>query len=336
MLVVEALDSFRVLSKKVHFKHYASSVYRHSLEGVLGTSFELTYRAKGKAKEEYLEIVLTEIARLEKIYSRFDKSSELNQWLSQSETLELSTELIELLELSLFWTEKTEAAFHPGVDLFSELWEQAELQNKLPNHATLFELRKHFKQDFAKSKSDNKVQKAFPYKLNFNALAKGMIVDSAVKLAMQQNGIEEVLVNIGGDLRHLSRSDRRVVVDITNPFNAELNAKPVLSIEIKNQAVATSGASHRYYHVAAKPFSHIINPRTGWPVQEMLSVTVVAPDCATADVLATSFNVLTPKESLELANKLPNIGCYLIDSQNQSYTNDYFKAHIYSERKTKT
>lgn len=333
MLAFKVLDRFRDLSKKVRFKSSGLRVYRHSLEGVLGTSLELTYRTKGK--DELLEIALAEIARLEKIYSCFDKSSELNQWVKQSETLELSTELLQLLEAAQFWTEKTEAAFHPGVDLFNEIWKKAETQNQVPNHVTLLESRIYFEQDFVRPKSGKTVYKVFPYKLNFNALAKGKIVDSVAKEAMRQKGIEEILMNVGGDLRHLSTIDKKVVVDVTNPFTPELNAKPRLSIEINNQAVATSGASLRDYHIAGKNYSHIINPKTGWPVQEVLSVTVIAPDCATADVLATSFNVLTPQESLELANQLPNIGCHLIDSQNQSYTNDYFKTHIFTERNTK-
>ncbi len=60
----------------------------------------------------------------------------------------------------------------------------------------------------------------------------------------------------------------------------------------------------------------------------MLSTTVIAADCATADVLATAFNVLEPNQSIEIANKLNNVGCYIVSKTGQKFSNEYFKAHI--------
>ena len=319
------------LRQKLRIKHNRITLSEFTYDDILGTSLSLTIKSsKIAAQAAYLNALL-EIDRLEKIYSRFNNTSELNQWLSQKGTpYNVSPELACLVHKALLYTKITRGAFHPGVDALSSLWHHAELENKRPDQAQINKTLEHFKGDFCTFEPYNmSLNKHFPVGLNFNALAKGMIVDAAATRAFNQLDIEEGLLNIGGDLRHISHHSKEgMIVDIQDAFELADNAPPVLSLRICNQSVATSGAARRGFEIQNKRYSHVIDPRTGWPVRKTVSATVIAPECATADALATSFTVLKPAESLSLANSLSDVGCHLVTRAGDVYTNGFFDNHI--------
>lgn len=148
--------------------------------------------------------------------------------------------------------------------------------------------------------------------LTLNALAKGHIADRAAQAAMSQ-GAEEVLLNLGGEIRHIG--PRPVRVGVADPLAGADNAPPLARLLVCNQGVATSGRSQRG--------AHLFDPRTARPVTQMAQATVVAPDAATADVLATAFCVLEPMLSLALAEVF-GVGCLLVEADGRTHTNPRF------------
>ena len=169
-----------------------------------------------------------------------------------------------------------------------------------------------------------RAHKRFPFGLDFNAIAKGRIVDRSA-LAAAAAGAREVLLDIGGDIRHLGSSRQRVAV--ADPRDPADNAPPGAVITLSGEAVATSGGTYRGFRVAELWYSHVLDPRTGRPVRGTAAATVIAPDCATADVLATAFNVLAPHESLALADSLTGVGCLLHTSDGDVLSNATFDRH---------
>lgn len=322
------------VGKSLGFKRKTQPISKFNYEGILGTSLELIVKGDAGAADHAYFTALKEINRLEAVYSRFDTSSELNQWLNHEGTFySVSTELACLVHKALLWTKITRGAFHPGVDALSNLWHNAELENKLPEQRQIDELLEHLKSDFCSFETYNmSLTKHVPLGFNFNALAKGMIVDAAATRAFNQLDIEEGLLNIGGDLRYISHDSKEgMIVGIQNAFLTADNTSPVLSLRICNQSVATSGAARRGFQIRNRWYSHVIDPRKGWPVRKTVSATVIAPDCATADALATSFSVLKPAESLSLANSLPNVGCHLVTQAGDIYTNGFLDKHIITQ-----
>jgi hypothetical protein len=108
-----------------------------------------------------------------------------------------------------------------------------------------------------------------------------------------------VLVNVGGDL--VVRGTWSQTVDLTDPQNNADNAAPLVHLQVRDRAVATSGGYRRGFDIAGRHYSHIVDPRTGWPAGHVLSATVVAADAVDAGALATAFCVLTPEQSASLA-----------------------------------
>jgi FAD:protein FMN transferase len=292
--------------------------YSNHYEAVLGTSLELRIRAANRRQALLAEdALLAEIDRLELIFSRFLPESELNRFLAASQ-MRVSPELLEVLSLAESWRQLTQNAFHPGVDALSALWRLGRKPSSTELEPILEQLHEPLW-----TISGDLVQRTSSLPVNFNAFAKGWIVDRACLVAAQLEGVQDVLVNIGGDLRHAGQtegsSEQRVT--IADPFSKIDNAPNLCEVRIQNQAVAGSGNSRRGFQIGSEWFSHVIDPRTGQPVEHTVAVSVIAPDAATADALATAFCVLEVNESLQLADSLPNIACLIVSEDRRVHTN---------------
>ncbi|ULH17271.1 FAD:protein FMN transferase (plasmid) [Deinococcus sp. KNUC1210] len=304
--------------------------YSEYVQGVLGTSLELQVLAHSQAEgQEAIRAALNEIERLEHVFSRFDPHSELNRWLSDL-SLRPSEELSSLLRRAEQWRIRTGGAFHPGSEALTQLWHGAEQQDQIPEHRGTEPDKVALAGVLARLNSpvwseEDGWRPAVP--LNLNAFAKGYIVDKAAQAAyssLQPGSAAQVLVNIGGDLRHIGAPESEpgtggVPVDVMNPQTPYDNAAPLTRIHLQGGGLATSGGAFRGFVIGGKRASHVLDPRSGHPVSHVVSASVLAPTCADADALATAFSVLRPSESLALTEQLPGVACLLVlaDGQQQ-------------------
>lgn len=294
-------------------------------ERVLGTALEVQIRAASSQQASQAEAaILTEIDRLEAIFSRFYPDSELNRWQAAGQEMPISPELSELLRLSQGWQTRTLGAFNPAAEALVGLWKKHAKIATLPSRAEIEAIRVQLGAPLWQLSPDGqRARKLGSVSLNFNAIAKGYIADSACQAARATQGVEEVLVNIGGDLRHWGQQPIQVAIE--DPFSRADNAPPIARIQVMNQAVASSGRSRRGFQIGNQWFSHLIDPRSGVPVEQVVGASVIADDCATADVLATAFSVLEPQQSLALAESLPRVGCLLTTQQGDRYANRFWQ-----------
>jgi thiamine biosynthesis lipoprotein len=302
--------------------------YRHTahLERVLGTTLELRIEALShRAALEAERALLTEIDRLERVYSRFQPDSELNRWQrTLGEDVRVSSDLAWLLRHSLDWLERSGGAFHPGADALGALWRDAAARGTEPEpaqlEATLETLRcapYSVRGLIARRETD--------VTLNFNAYAKGRVVDCAVHAALGVAGVHGVLVNLGGDLRHSGAGE--VVAEVADPTRAADNLPPIARVRLTNQGLASSGHAHRGVSIAGRWHSHLIDPRDARPVTRVAGASVIAPDAATADVLATICTILEPRESIDFADALDGLGCLIVTPDGQTHTNAAWRRH---------
>lgn len=268
-------------------------------EGVLGTAFEFQASGADSSVVENAErAALTEIDRLEGVFSRYLPDSDLARW-ERGEPA--SSKLLPILQLADSWRRRTDNAFHPATEALTVLWLGGQ-----PDPETL---RRTVEALHGPLWTPEGVRlTGFP--ANLNAIAKGHIIDRAAQAALIE-GIDTVLVNIGGDMRHRGR--KPVTVEVVNPFAPADNAEPLAQIRLQDAGMATSGGYHRG--------RHLFDPRTGLPVEHIVSATVIAEDALTADVLATAFSVLHPCESLELADSIPDIACLLVNAEGRTFVN---------------
>ncbi|GJM32902.1 MAG: FAD:protein FMN transferase [Saprospiraceae bacterium] len=164
--------------------------------------------------------------------------------------------------------------------------------------------------------------------LDFSACAKGYGVDDVARL-LESKGIVNYLVDIGGEARAKGQSPRgdHWKIGINVPQEDAATDDIQVAIPLVNQAVATSGNYRNFYEVNGVKYSHTINPKTGFPERStLLSASVFAKDCITADAFATAFMVMGYEKAKEMATRLPELEAYFIFSQQDgSLQTDYTK-----------
>jgi thiamine biosynthesis lipoprotein len=150
--------------------------------------------------------------------------------------------------------------------------------------------------------------------LDLGSIAKGYGVDEIARL-IREGGIENYLVEIGGELVGAGENKHRKawVVGIANPQKGFLNAGLYKEVRLDNKAIATSGNYRNYFEKNGHVYSHIISPKTGYPVENgVVSASVISDTCTRADGLATALMVMDTQQALSLINSLENTECLII------------------------
>ena len=153
------------------------------------------------------------------------------------------------------------------------------------------------------------VQKADPrMEIDFNAIAQGYTVDVIAEF-LEKNGVKNYLVEIGGEVCAAGQNDRGTVwqIGIDKPVEneAEGNRPLQTTLPLSGKSLATSGSYRKFVVRDGKKFSHAIDPNTGYPIDHnLLSVSVLADDCATADAYATAFLVMGMEKAMGMAERL--------------------------------
>ncbi len=156
--------------------------------------------------------------------------------------------------------------------------------------------------DFRKIEvNDDSVRIGRGQRIDLGGIAKGYAIDLAVE-RLKRLGIRNALIDAGGDIYALGNGPHgKWRIGIRDPFNRG-NIMGILALSDKS--VCTSGDYERFIKVNGVRYSHIFDPRTGWPVRGVVSVTVIGPISTMSDGLATAVFVLGPKKGLKLINSL--------------------------------
>jgi thiamine biosynthesis lipoprotein ApbE len=283
-------------------KKEKSQTFVSSFENVLGTSFDLKLSAlDAKQADKAEEIALAEIDRLSSILSSYDPKSEFSQWqATHGQPVKVSAELFEVLHLFSTWKQRTHGALNPAVGQIINTWKEGEQTNQLPNMMDLKKSASDIQQEQwilnSEAQTATRTGKA---SLVMNSFVKSYIINKVANKVAGIEGIESVMVNIGGDIVVKGKNTEKI--NIEDPTTAADNTLDKHFISIKNGAIATSGNYKRGFSINGKWYSHILDPRTGLPVEKVKSATIVAPNATDAGALATAFNVMDPAESMELA-----------------------------------
>jgi len=164
--------------------------------------------------------------------------------------------------------------------------------------------------------------------LDLASIAKGYAVDQVSDL-LRASGMENFLVEIGGEVLAAGyRKDGKPwQVGINQPSTSASTMDVYQAVPLHNRAMATSGDYRNYFESDGKRFSHIIDPRTGYPVNnDVVSVSIVADNCLFADGLATAIMVMGPEHGMALIRSLKDVEGFVIVRE----TDDTY-AHYMSE-----
>ena len=177
-------------------------------------------------------------------------------------------------------------------------------------------------------------RKAF-ISLDFASIAKGYGVDQVAAI-IKMDGIKKFLVEIGGEVfaAGFRKDGKKWQIGINNPLKDSPFDQVYKAVSIQDKAFATSGDYRNYFEFEGKRFSHILDPRNGYPINNgVVSVSIVADTCTFADGLATAVMVLGHKKGLELVNSLDNTECLIVVRADDGTLTDYYSKGFISQRK---
>ncbi|MGE0877271.1 MAG: FAD:protein FMN transferase [Acidimicrobiia bacterium] len=279
-------------------------------EPVLGTTLELLIDATSEAcAREAERAVLAEFDRLERVFSVYATDSELCRW-QRAEITDPGEELRALLRLSLEWFERGRGAYNPAVGRLTARWKEVSESGTRPSAVELSQLAASIATAPYAFDDDGVLTVTGDIGgLSFNAIAKGFIVDRAAAVALACDGVTAVMLSAGGDLVH--SGGEPIAVGVEDPFNPYDNAPPLSVVNVHDAGLATSGSARRGFVVDGVRYGHVIDPRTGWPVEHVASVSVMADDAVTADVVATITGVLPIDEAMAFADSV-GVACLIV------------------------
>ena len=244
-------------------------------------------------------IVFKEMERIENLLSFYKHNSEISR-LNKQGRLEASEETIFVIrKAGQFW-QATQGAFDITIAPLVKLWGFYDKRYRVPGDSEIKDTLNFI--GFDKIKIDDNIIefKSAGMNIDLGAIAKGFALDCAVE-KLKLAGINSALLNAGGDIYCLGAR-------FGHPWRVAIKAGREKDfteyLELKDKAVATSGDYEQYFFVDNVRYCHILNPKTGRPVDSgVVSISVIADDCLTADALATSIFVLGKDKGKELAKR---------------------------------
>ncbi len=245
-----------------------------------------------------------EAERLERIFSRYDPDSELSRVNREagSAPVAVSGEMLEVLSRALEISRLTGGAFDVSVGPLLEAWGFfPRREGRTPSREEIESaLSRTGWEKIELDRESRTIRFRVPgLEIDLGGLAKGYVVDRLAAL-LAGEGIPGALVNAGGDIYALGRhpEGRGWRIGVEHPRR---EGEVLAVLELRDRAVATSGDYRNYFIQGRRRYSHIIDPRTGEPAATgVVESTVLAPDCLTADGLATALFVLGPERGLEV------------------------------------
>jgi FAD:protein FMN transferase len=268
----------------------------------MGTSYHVIYF--DSERSDYTAPIDSLLRAVNREISVFDNESIVSKFNRSVKGSTLARNFFrEVLEKALRIASETSGAFDPTVMPLVNAWGFGPEKFSSPKPKTIDSIRSFVGADKIILTEDSVVKKDHRVQLDFGGIGQGFGVD-LVSNFLRSKGIENFLVELGGEGYAAGRnvqknSDWRV--GIVDPLSSHENQTMTLFLRVRNQAFTTSGNYFNTREVDGKVYGHTIDPQSGYPVEnEMLSATVVADDCATADAWATAFMVLGIEQSKKL------------------------------------
>lgn len=314
---------FLVIGTVIIIKQQKNINYQHDEGFIFGTIYHITYHSDTNLKKE----IEAELKKVDQSLSPFNKTSVISK-VNRNENSVVDPMFKEVFLLAENISNETHGAFDITVAPLVNEWGFGFKKGVEPTRQVIDSLKYIVGYQKVKLTPKNYVQKQDPrIMLDCSAIAKGYGCDVVARL-LRNKGVSNFMIEIGGEIvtRGFNQKQEPWRIGVNKPTDDSLNTSQELQtvLNVTDIAMATSGNYRNFYYKNGKKYAHTIDPKTGYPVQHtLLSATVLAKDCATADAYATSFMVMGLEKAKEILNRHSELMAYLI------YTNDDGKTEVW-------
>lgn len=301
----------------------ANAPYQKDSGTIFGTFYHITYQSNTNYHEE----IKAELAKVDASLSPFNKESIITA-INNNSDMKVNDMFKVVFETAMKISEQTDGDFDITVSPLVNLWGFGFKNDIEPDSAVVDSLKEFIGYQKIKMVNNNIQKEDDRIMLDCSSIAKGFGVDVVAAL-LSRKGVQNFMIEIGGEVVTHGISSRKQPwrIGITKPIDdmvaATQETQQILSLN--NEALATSGNYRNFRIVDGKKYAHTINPHTGYPADHnLLSATVIAKDCMTADGYATAFMVMGLEKTKQFLDNHPELVVYLIYSNEQGENQVYY------------
>lgn len=280
--------------------------------------------AYGRSPSEFagdMEAVKVRTGELERQLNRYNSESELSRINREAAVtpIEVGGDLAQVFARSFRWYALSGGAFDPTVTPLIELWRASGENGRVPSDQDLDRARGMVGLQRVALTHDGRVLFAREgMALDFGAIAKGSIADEIAKL-LKERGVKRGIVDIGGNA--LAFGEGSFTFGVADPGFSRDSENLMGTVDVEGGAVITSGNYERFVTIDGRRYSHIIDPRTGRPIDNgLVAVTVIGGEGTDADAMATSIMVLGKERGLELLSSMPDSAAILVEHEGEDWS----------------
>ncbi len=299
----------------------------------MGTAYHITAVASlftnTKDLKDQIDMRLDEINKSMSTFRKDSEISRFNAHQTVGEKFKISEDFYNVMTVAKTIYEETGGAWDGTVKPLADLWGFGKSENKhtIPEKSQIAAFLSKIGFNNIEIFADHYLaKKNTAITLDLASIAKGYGVDQVAAL-IRTNGIHNFLVEIGGEVfaAGLRKDGKNWRIGINRPQKNAPIDQVYKVVDLQDKGFATSGDYRNYFEVNQKRFSHVIDPRNGFPVDNgVVSVSIIANTCTFADGLATAVMVLGHKKGLDLINRLDNTECFIVVKQNDGTLTDYY------------
>ena len=296
---------------------------------LMGSRFSITVVSDNEEKAKgQIDLAFSTIQKIESQISSWDEKSQtarINR-MAGKEAVRVDKELFDLIVRCKKISDLTQGAFDISFGSIDKgIWKFDGSMEQWPDSQTIQKSIGliNYRNIVLNEKGQSVFLKDSGMRIGFGAIGKGYAAGVASNL-LKSEGIESGVVNAGGDLYCWgSMANKKPwTIAIANPDSKN---EAISQIEISDMAVVTSGNYEKFIEYNGVRYCHIIDPRTGYPVKQLKSVTIICQDPELADALATSVFVLGPDIGLDLINQMNQVDCIIIDEDERILSSNKIK-----------
>jgi len=290
---------------------------------MLGSPFEMTVVAKDTVQgNQYINQAIDEVKRIENLISDWIPTTQISK-VNQNAGIapvKVDKEVFELIERAIKISKLTNGAFDISFASMDKIWKFDGSMKEMPTQEAIKNsvTKVGYQNIILNEKESTIFLKNKGMKLGLGGIGQGYIADK-VKALLIENGCKSGIVNVSGDIFAWGKQpdEKPWTVAIVNPMNKN---KVFATFPLEDSAVETSGSYEKFVTFNGKRYSHIIDPRTGYPASGIVSVSVFAKTTELADALATGIFVLGIDVGLDLVNQINGIECIIVDDKGVVHT----------------
>ena len=306
----------------ITFVSFGQMTHKRKLS-MLGSPLEITVVAKDTIQgNQYIDLAITEVKRIEYLISDWIPSTQISQVNKNagSKPVKVDKEVFDLVGRAIKVSQITSGAFDISYASMDKIWKFDGSMKAMPTEEAIKKSvsKIGYKNIILDSKEQTIFLKNEGMKLGLGGIGQGYIADK-VKELLFSKGCTSGIVNVSGDINAWGRQQdgNPWTVGIVNPLNKN---KVFATFPLEDSAVETSGNYEKYVIFNGIRYSHIIDPRTGYPAQGVVSVSVFAKQTEIADALATGIFVMGVEVGIDLVNQLKGVECIMVDDRGKIHS----------------